>query len=554
MSGLLLTNERSTELRRSLPARLPAFLVRQRWFGGKARQILSTEIADLISFENVLSEAIMLIVLVSYTDGGQDAYSLPLMPIVGDGATGPRDAGSLYVEGSATSGPIVLADALGNENFSTMFLHAIEEKSEFSGEKGTLRAFQTEALADLSGRGDPSAALRAGKLAVADRGNSGTLQPKLLTGEQSNTSVIYGDRLILKFFRRIEEGTNPDLEIGRFLTEKVHYKNIAQTAGWLEYRLNGKLMTQAILQAFVPNQGDAWRYTSRSVASFYELATKHSANNAKFSAGSFGQANPEIPDFACACVTPYLEKVRLLGKRTAELHLALAAEDQDPSFAPEPFTTGFRRTLEKTALQLTSKVLALLREKRSSLPAEWGHQADTVTASEEAIMRRFQFLLSEPIPAERIRIHGDYHLGQLLYTGSDFVIIDFEGEPARPLAERRTKQSPLQDVAGMLRSLHYAAYAPLLRVLPENGIPTTGVSKLKTWAERWYSWASSVFLKEYFATSGDEGRFPRDANGRKRLLEVYLLEKAVYELGYELNNRPDWVGIPLEGILTILRE
>jgi trehalose synthase-fused probable maltokinase len=538
-------NEISTELRKSLPAQLPAFLAKQRWFGGKARQISSTGTVDVVSFDIVLANAVLLIVQVGYADGGEETYSLPLLRIPADSAMDLKDALSVPADSTSLNPGFALTDALANEQFSTLLLPMILRRSEFVGEKGTLRAHQTEAFADLCAWRD--------KLASTGDINSAALKPRLLIGEQSNTSVIYGERLILKFFRRLEEGTNPELEIGIFLTEKAHFKNTPQTAGWLEYRADGKYTAQAILQTFVPNQGDGWRYTLRAVSNFYGVAANHAAEKVVgLSALDFPQANPRLPEFARACVAPYLEMVGLLGKRTAELHLALASEVENPSFAPEPFTGEFQGRLEKAVLQLTSSIFRLLREKHASLPSEWRDRAQAVAAREHEITQRFQFLLSEPIHAVRIRIHGDYHLGQVLYTGSDFVIIDFEGEPARPLAERRTKQSPLQDVAGMLRSLHYAVHAPRLGVGTENANAHTHFRSVAAWAERWYSWVSSRFLNEYLATSREAGYLPSSPSEVKRLLEMYLLQKAIYELGYELNNRPAWIGIPLAGISTIL--
>jgi len=212
----------------------------------------------------------------------------------------------------------------------------------------------------------------------------------------------------------------------------------------------------------------------------------------------------------------------------------------------------FQRALEKSMLELMARVFGLLREKSSSLPAEWRSKAEELAGREQEIAGRFQSALSQPIHATRTRIHGDYHLGQVLYTGSDFVIIDFEGEPARPLAERRIKRSPLQDVAGMLRSFHYAAFAPLLTSVGEKPMPTEDVGRLSVWAETWNAWVADRFLASYFDTAGAASYLPESREEAQNLLDLHLLEKAVYELGYELNNRPSWVGIPLQGIAKLL--
>jgi maltose alpha-D-glucosyltransferase/alpha-amylase len=232
------------------------------------------------------------------------------------------------------------------------------------------------------------------------------------------------------------------------------------------------------------------------------------------------------------------------------MHLALSSASDDAAFAPEPFTTAFQDSLQESFAKLASGTLGLLRARMAHVPAEYKGKAAEIAARERDILGIFRAALHAPIEAMRIRIHGDFHLGQVLYTGSDFVIIDFEGEPARPLAERRMKQSPLQDVAGMLRSFHYLAFAPLLGAGASGA--DSRASRLSGWAEGWSRCASNRFLGRYYETSGEAGYLPASSQERAKLLEMYLLAKAIYELGYELNNRPSWVGIPLEGIARLL--
>jgi trehalose synthase-fused probable maltokinase len=393
------------------------------------------------------------------------------------------------------------------------------------GEKGELRAAQTTAYA---------------RLRAASASGVG-LRPKPVGAEQSNTSIIYGDQMILKFFRRVEEGINPDLEIGVFLTEKAGFANTPQVAGSLQYHTrDGKDSAQGILQAFVPNQGDAWRYTMGTLAEFYAAV------------GPGSQAGLGSADFVREHAAGYLESAGLLAKRTAQMHLALASDAQDRAFAPELFTMEFQRSLEQSMLALVGRVFGQLREKLASLPMEWRDVAAKVAANENEIAGRFKAALSQPIRATRTRIHGDYHLGQVLYTGSDFVIIDFEGEPARPLAERRIKRSPLQDVAGMLRSFHYAAFAPLLTAEHGEAVSGKKLVALGAWAEAWNAAVADRFLTSYFEAAGAAAYLPQSREETRVLLELHLLEKAVYELGYELNNRPSWVGIPLQGVSRLL--
>jgi maltose alpha-D-glucosyltransferase / alpha-amylase len=513
------------ELRRVLALRLPAFLGEQRWFGGKARKISSAELADVIPIPLASSEALILIVTVNYADNTEECYAMPVRRTGSGTSTQEIEPSSLKFQ-SGNGEPMILVDALKNEEFLSAVLELIQEKAIVQGEKGELRAMQTAAYSLLYPE------------------TVGRLRPKPVRAEQSNTSIIYGNHLILKFFRRIQEGINPDLEIGKFLTEKTSFSSVPPLAGWLEYHTrDGKQMAQGLLQQFVPNEGDAWSYTLRSLEEFYRGAAQHSGD------GVIREVDVHVPDFAVASVNQYLSAAELLGQRTAEMHLALASEPRDPAFAPEPFTMEFQRSLEQSILSLMARVFALLRDRISTLPEDWRAKSEDLAGREQEIASRFRTALSKPIHGMRTRIHGDYHLGQVLRTASDFIIIDFEGEPARTIAERRVKRSPLQDVAGMLRSFHYAAFAPLLG---ETKMQGEDARKLSVWAESWSAWVVERYLRKYFETAGAASYLPQSQEDIQTVLELHLLEKAIYELGYELNNRPKWVGIPLQGISKLL--
>ena len=493
------------ELRQTLLSHLPPFLAAQRWFGGKARQIVGVDISDAIPISGAEPKSLLLTVAVKYREANEETYSIPIV--------------------SVAHGEL-LDDAFSRAEFLGELLDIIQQEHKLEGDSGRLRGCRGASFAELLGP-------------LQD------VKPKLLTGEQSNSSVIYGERLILKFFRRIEAGENPDLEIGRFLSEKARFQHVARIGGWLEYQSqHGRAATQAILQEFVPNQGDAWRYGLRTLTAFYE--------NIGDTPGPELSASQEPAEFSGDSMAQLLSEIGLLGRRTAELHLALASDGDDPAFAPEPFTREFQKKLETSFAELSSGTLRLLRERMATVPVEYKERAEEIASREQDIARIFSAALSAPIEAMRTRIHGDYHLGQVLYTGSDFVIIDFEGEPARPLAERRVKQSPLQDVAGMLRSFHYAAFAPLLARPTASSISPGQFAKLRSWAEAWSLSATNRFLAEYYETSSAARYLPASSQEMTKLLQIYLLAKAIYELGYELNNRPAWVCIPLEGISRLL--
>jgi maltose alpha-D-glucosyltransferase/alpha-amylase len=527
-----------SNLKAELPGQLPAYLKAQRWFGAKARELRTTEVVDFVTLERDALHALIVMVKVEYEGGGADLYSVPLVVSEDRGSKGEpgaptnKDSGIdpavLTVSGRHGGEAATLSDALKNEVFLSVLLDAIERGLVFTGEAGELVTSRTHALS------------------LQETGAAGSLRPRAITAEQSNSSVAYGDRLILKFFRRLEEGVNPDLEMCGFLTEKAHYQHTPQLLGALEYRgARGLRMTQGILQGFVPNLGDAWQYTMKCISNFY--------NEVGNSSGEGRIAEPQN-EAARTRIASFLESVGLLARRTAELHLALVSSTTatEPDFAPEPFDDNFQRSLEDTLLELTNRIFGQLRHAKDRVPENANPKVEKVLASEPEIIERFHATLSKPIRAVRTRIHGDYHLGQVLYTGADFVIIDFEGEPARPLSQRRLKRSPLQDVAGMLRSFHYAAHAPLLASTGSVNVDDSNMEKLNGWAEVWAKWVSDRYLDEYLKTARGAEFLPSSHTEIMSLLQLHVLEKAVYELGYELNNRPEWVAIPLEGISRTL--
>jgi maltose alpha-D-glucosyltransferase/alpha-amylase len=518
--------EQFANLRAELPAQLPAYLKSQRWFGGKAREILSTELVDVVGMQRAGVDALVLYVQVEYKSGGADLYAVPVIATEGEASAGGNAAPALRISGRGGGAGVDFTDALKSEAFLSLLLDAIQRGLVFRGESGEISTSHTRSLE------------------LQETGAAGSLRPRAIKAEQSNSSIAYGERLMLKLIRRLEPGVNPDLEMSGFLTQVAGYQNTPQLFGAVEYRNHeGRLMTQGILQAFVANEGDAWQYTMKAISSFYNEVAVIPAERA---------ALPPKESPARVSLDAFLDSVGLLARRTAELHVALASDFGDEDFAPEPFDTNFQRGFERSVQELTKRVFGQLRQAKDRLPETARARADEILSSEQRIAERLHSGLSNPIQAMRTRIHGDYHLGQVLYTGTDFVIIDFEGEPARALEERRLKRSPLQDVAGMLRSFHYAAYGPLLAGTGTVKIDASNVQNLNRWAGAWAGWVSDRFLAEYLKLAGEDVFLPPTRAQIMALLQIHVLEKAVYELGYELNNRPEWVGIPLEGISKAL--
>jgi maltose alpha-D-glucosyltransferase/alpha-amylase len=262
----------------------------------------------------------------------------------------------------------------------------------------------------------------------------------------------------------------------------------------------------------------------------------------------------EPPELAKQMIGSYLSSAELLGQRTAELHMALASVTDDPDFAPEPFTFMYQTSLYQAMRGFTTRTLQTLRERVTDIPEEIVEDVQRVLGMEREIIDRYRLIQKNRISAMRMRCHGDYHLGQVLYTGKDFVIIDFEGEPARSLSERRLKRSPLRDVASMIRSFHYATHNALLRYAPSTPSDEGDMPVLRHWAQFWYVWVSVTFLTFYFNTIEKSGLLPESPDQQKILLDAYLLDKAVYEISYELNNRPNWLRVPLNGILQLLED
>jgi maltose alpha-D-glucosyltransferase/alpha-amylase len=385
-------------------------------------------------------------------------------------------------------------------------------------------------------------------------GGEAALEPSVMNAEQSNTSVSYGDRVLLKVFRRVESGLNPDLEIGRMLTA-MNFPYTPPVAGSIEYgRANGEIVTVAILQGFVRNQGDAWKYTLEAFDHYLVRCRAQPIGREDAPALNtflFEMTQEDIPAFARDLIGPYLDSAARIGQRSAELHVALANGRNNPDFMPEPFTLKYRRSRYESMCRLASQTCSLLKGRLDDLPSDIEPEAQRVMNYEPRIQDRFRDFLELETSALRIRCHGDYHLGQVLYTGQDFVISDFEGEPARPLDERRMKHTPIMDVAGMLRSFHYAPYAALMRQQSDLLAEGAG-SRLEPWVRFWYGWVSAVFMKAYIEIAARASFWPASQAEFQVLFDAHRLEKAVYEIGYELNNRPDWVRIPIRGVLEIL--
>jgi maltose alpha-D-glucosyltransferase / alpha-amylase len=514
---------------------LLGYVRNRRWFAGKARGLKSASISNLVPVPGAAGDPYLAAIVISYAEGDPDTYQLPLA--YANHVEAPHilerwpNSAIAWLRVQGEEGRGLIYDALGPPGFAEAMLGAIARRRRATNGKGTLIGSTTRAFTRLRGP------------------ETVRLEAALSVAEQSNNSVVFGERLILKVFRRLEEGVNPELEVGRFLTEKTNFAQIAPLAGSLEYRRDsGEPISLAVLQGYVPNQGDAWQYTLNTLAHFFRGVDLVGAEPPPVARNLVRASAVELPEVAAKTIGAYLDSARLLGRRTAELHRALASDPTDPAFAPERITPQDQRSIYQSLSGLSMRSTDLLRSQLKKLPEDAREDAKRVLELEPRIASILKSFLSRRLTTTRIRVHGDYHLGQVLYTGHDFVIIDFEGEPTRSLYERRLKRLALRDVAGMLRSFDYASQA----ALRSDQIEPAALPGLRPWGRFWVQCVSAAFLRSYLATAGTESFVPQAPDDLDLQLNTMLLEKALYELRYELNMRPDWVRIPLRGILEVV--
>jgi len=489
---------------------LPRFLAAQRWYAAKGEPITRATFADHVELTGASGSWLMALVAV---EGGVPAtYFAPLSLRWESGEEEAwralLPAGVARVRQQSQVG--VLGDAFADEAFCRHVIDSMREKRTLATAHGTIRYVATREFGRLAG-------------------DSGTLEIRLPGAQGSNTTVRLGESMFLKAYRRVQTGINPEFEIGRYLTETARFPNIVPVAGAIEYHGPDKSATTlAILHAYVINQGDGWSYTLDYLERYLE--------NRRTNAG------PATP--AAEAHGGYLALIRTLGRRTAELHLALAIPTDNPSFAPEPVTTHDLSAWSRTVTQDAAHTLDLLAERRDQLRPADAADADRLINARHALREHLEDLVPEQPSGMKTRYHGDYHLGQVLLTHNDFTIIDFEGEPARPLDERRHKHSPLRDVAGMLRSFSYAAATALTRQAEER---SEHRDALERETRDWETETRRAFVDSYADAARAGGLIP-DWSPAAKLIDLFIVEKALYEVRYELDNRPDWVSIPLRGL------
>ena len=527
-------------VRERIEAFLPAYLPTQRWFRGKNLVVESVRWVRSLVLGGDAAASRLALFEVRYTDAEPQTYFVPL----GFSPSGPP---TTLGQGAPSHALAAFRPGRGG---SERLLHDVAQETEFVRRLiGRIGRNRRRRDGDIEVVAQRTSAFRAEEEASAEK-----LPVSPVGAEQSNTSAKIGDRYILKLFRLVENGPNPETELGTVLLRHPSVP-VAPLAGYLEMRNDrGEVYTLASLHQFVPNEGDAWGLTLDHLRGYFDRARAHIAAGKRPIEGTAapGRLAVEPPPIAAELVGSYLEMAHRLGQRTADLHRALASESIDPNFAPEPFEPMYVRSIFQTMQTQRQQDLGRLRDARDRLPEATRGLVESVLAREGDIERKYRRLFDFRFSGQRIRIHGDYHLGQVLWTGKDFVIIDLEGEPLRPVSERRLKRSALRDVAGMLRSFDYAARAALSEIPIAGGTPAFQAEDLQPLADAWVAWSSAEFLRGYREASGSAAFLPTDPVERQVLLEAYVVEKAIYEIGYELANRPTWLPVPLRGLARLM--
>jgi maltose alpha-D-glucosyltransferase/alpha-amylase len=525
------------DLQKKLESVLTSYLPRCRWFGEKGMTLRKVLITESVPVQTNSGITQMLILEAGYAERGPARYLLPVS------FAGPEASGALHhipnaIVANANLGGRegVLYDAVHDQAFCESLLYLIARKRKHKGDRGEVSGLPASRFNRL----------------LDERGLD--LEARVLRGEQSNTSILYEDAFIMKLYRKLEEGVNPDIEINRHLTESVGFHFIPPYAGSIIYQARVEEAPICLLQGFVQNEGDAWKYTLSSIDQFFAKVLTRSSEEPELEDEypvDYTTDFDRIPQEQVDTIGGFfLEMMGLLGTRTAQMHSTLARRSSDTHFAPEGLSALYLRSLYQSMRSQTRRTLSFLRRQMHRLPGELKDQARMIASFEPDILEKQRRLMGRKMDGLKTRTHGDYHLGQVLFTGKDFIIIDFEGEPARPLSERRIKRPPLRDVAGMMRSFHYAVQTVFLEHIETRPEDT---EELEPWVELWYRVVSGLFLHSYLETALNEEYLPRNKADRSVLLEAFLMEKALYELMYELNNRPDWAAIPLQGLDDLLK-
>lgn len=521
--------------RAQLETILPAYLRVQPWFSSKGRTIKFVTLKEhfLVPIPGEES-ALIVLLLVEYVEANPELYVFPLAVDKSGGPRRPHDLAQFVLPGGANGG--VLCDALMQPSFSRALLELVRSRENLHNGQSKIESTRTSALRK-------------------QLNSEPTPLPVVSATDEGNVTAVFSDRVVLKFFRHPGLGANPEFEIGLFLTEK-HFPHSPPLAGALEYHGDG-VMTLAVVKGFVPQAKNAWEYTQDAVGRYYDRVFASAAQgHSPEGPPALGpimllQQNPQTE--GSDHVGSYLESARLLGQRTAELHLALASDDTG-EFTMEPVTPHYLRGVFQSMRTLAVRNLLLLRKRVKSLPPDLAPIAQRITELEPVILQHYRRLVDQRFEAARIRTHGDCHLKQILWTGRDFVFLDFEGDVTLAISERRLKRSPLCDVARLVRSFHHAAYAGFDKQVELGVITREDHPKFEPWVRYWYRAVSRVCVQAYCEKLRASGIFPAEEDKLRMLLLAYVLNEVMDELGRTLRSQSGNVRAPLQAIIHLIDE
>ncbi len=524
------------EAQKALEDVLPAFIASRRWFPDPWREITRATLTDVVPLRSAEGGTPVSVAVVEVEPHlhEPETYILPLAFAVGEAAREVHaragggvvaDVTYLARDGGPMSG--CLYDVLADPPSAKALFDAMASGATSRGLRGEILA---SALVPLPGPAEP-------------------LEARFIRGEHVSPAVVVDERWVLKVFRRVAEGLGPEIEVGRFLAAKGDEAPTARLAGALEYRTrrNEAPTSLAVLHTFSPHESNARLHALGELERYFERALTLSADAPR--AASRGtlveRARIQPPAEVQDLIGSYLDVADLLGRRTAELHHALCAPDT-PAFAPEPFSSFDQRSVYQSMRNLAGTVLRSLKQRVRGLPEPAAELAGRVLAARDALYERFSPLLDRRMTSARTRFHGDLHLEKLLYTGRDFVVIDFEGDRARPGTDRRRKRSPLRDAASMIRSFHDAAYSALL---DESVVRDSDRGEAAGWADLWLDWVGATYLGAWLAAAGDAPFVPTDERELAVLLDVFQMERLLQEIGGGLEREQHQrLVIPLMGL------
>ncbi len=523
----------------------PRMLPMRAWFLGKGRTITAINVHDIVTLPETTSH--LLFLDVDYADAETETYLVPLSVATGEKAEKilrERPESMLaHLQGVPEHPEALLFGAIADRDFGDALLRAIVRRKRIKGAGGEIVGSHTRHFR---------------KAWVSVHSN---LEPCPVATEQPYTEIDYGNDFLLKIYRKLEEGMNPGCEIPEFLTEQTNFQATPLALGSLEFRWTDAdsdthSATIGFLSSFVRNGTRGWDYVLDHLGLYFEHALAVPQEDPRLRElavpDPLAENYPPVPPIMTTLLGSFVDVIKSLGKRTAEMHAALASRPDLPAFSPEPFTEFYRHGVYHGILGQLNRTLDALRSRVASLEGTAKQEAELILTRETEIRKQLLQLRDQRVGGVRIRQHGDFQLSNLIYSGNDWVITNFEGDAYRSISERRIKRSALRDVACMLRSLHYVSHAALFGDVPGIIPSREGHPAIEKWAHTWYRWMSCIFLKEYLAAAAGSDFLPSRPTEIRTLLGSYLLERSLLEIEHELQHRPQWVRIPLHGILEHL--